>query len=54
VRCWYVTEVAKAANGVISEAAIVPPAHSPPSVGRRDEQSNHRTYMDNRLLQNES
>src|SRR3712207_9034995 len=28
-RRWYATEVAKAANGVISEAAIVPPAHSP-------------------------
>src|SRR3712207_9505002 len=26
---WYATEDAKAANGVISEAAIVPPAHSP-------------------------
>ena len=28
-RRWYVTEVVRAANGVINEAAIVPPAHSP-------------------------
>jgi hypothetical protein len=29
VRRWYATEVARAANGVIHEAAIVPSAHLP-------------------------